>query len=113
VQFNTNTAGAVVNYDSTCPVGAFERTCTTPEKSGWAAGNTTNNPAFVNRAAGNYRLTGNSPCRDQGFTLNWATAPTDARSKDRDGLPRKQGEAVDMGAYEFVPPRTGTAILVR
>jgi hypothetical protein len=60
--------------------------------------NITNEPSFLNLAAGNWRLQTNSPCINSG--LNSAT-PTDL---DLDQLPRIAGGTVDMGAYEFQSP---------
>ena len=66
--------------------------CTTPMPSG--TGNITNNPQFVDAAAGNYRLKTNSPCIDRGSNaLAQGTA-------DLDGNPRILNGVVDMGAYE-------------
>ncbi len=57
--------------------------------------NITNEPQFVNWAAGNLRLEPNSPCIDAGD--NGCVSS----SADRDGRPRIIGRNVDMGAYEF------------
>ena len=59
-------------------------------------GNTTNNPAFVDAAGGNYRLLSSSPCIDAGTN---AVVTTDV---DLGGVPRVVFGTVDMGAYEFV-----------
>jgi hypothetical protein len=58
-------------------------------------GNISEDPLFVSRATGNYRLTPGSPSIDAGDSsyVTWAT--------DLDGHPRVQGESVDMGAYEW------------
>ncbi len=58
----------------------------------------TNNPQFVDAAAGNYRLDISSPCIDAGTNMSWMWSVTDL-----DGNPRITGGTVDMGAYEFVP----------
>lgn len=61
--------------------------------------NTSVDPLFVNRAAGDYRLSATSPMKDAGdsgpFT-NWAI--------DADGNKRVQGNSVDIGAYEVAGP---------
>ena len=58
-------------------------------------GNITNEPRFVNSAAGDLRLQPDSPCIDAG-TKAHVTSPTDLN-----GRPRILGRSVDMGAYEF------------
>ena len=69
--------------------------CTTPDP-GWP-GNITNEPAFVDYAAGNLRLLSNSPCINTGTNQSWMTGAVDL-----DGNPRIFGGGrVDMGAYEY------------
>jgi hypothetical protein len=74
------------------------------------AGNIATDPQFVNISAGNYQLQNGSPCIDKG-TL--AGAP----SMDNGDVPRPQGSAVDMGAYEFpqsviiAPIRSGQIVV--
>ena len=92
--FNT-----VANYYS-C---TLNYSCTTPLPTN-GVGNITNDPAFVNPAAGNYRLRPDSPCIDAGTNLS-ATI-----TNDLDGRPRPldgNGDglaAFDMGAYEYRTP---------
>jgi hypothetical protein len=57
----------------------------------------TNEPMFVNAAAGDFRLQSNSPCINAGANSFVGT------SNDLDGRPRIFGEAVDLGAFEFYP----------
>lgn len=59
--------------------------------------NTTNNPSFVNYAAGNYRLKSDSPCVNKGANRDWM-----ANAVDLDGRDRIYYDAVDMGAYELI-----------
>ncbi len=83
-----NNAGSSPNYYS----GILNYCCTTPLPGG--AGNLTNAPLLINQAAGNYRLSSNSPCINAGensFTSGF----------DLDGRPRIVNGTVDMGAYEF------------
>lgn len=87
-----NTAVINSNYD----VCTFTYSCTLPNPGG--AGNITNDPQFVNAAAGNYRLIQTSPCINAGTNQAWMIGATDL-----DGNPRILGERVDMGAYEQVP----------
>ena len=72
---------------------SFTDSCTTPDPSG--VGNTTNDPAFVEYAGGDYRLQFNSPCIDTGSNAFVSL------STDLDGHPRIVGGVVDMGAYEY------------
>jgi hypothetical protein len=74
-------------------------TCTFPSPTN-GTGNLTNEPAFVDAGAGNYRLRPGSPCIDAGTDLS-ATL-----NRDLDGRPRPldgNGDGIaafDMGAYE-------------
>ena len=70
------------------------------------AGNITGDPLLVDLTAGDYRLTEVSPCRDTGDTalIYWPS--------DLENNPRVQGDAVDMGAYEFQIPG-GSVLIVR
>lgn len=61
-------------------------------------GNITNAPAFVNPAAGDFRLQADSPCINAGN--NAYVVPGSA---DLAGNPRILGPRVDMGAYETLP----------
>ncbi|HMO49571.1 MAG TPA: right-handed parallel beta-helix repeat-containing protein [Kiritimatiellia bacterium] len=54
------------------------------------------NPQYENAAAGNFRLTANSPALDMGQTLSWLRD-----TPDMDGNARVAGPFVDIGAYEF------------
>ena len=77
---------------------------------GSISGNITNNPLFADYAAGNYRLTGLSPCVDAGINQDWMT-----NGVDLDGLSRldRYSAIVDMGCYEYVPPLRGTILTIR
>ena len=61
------------------------------------------NPLFVNVDTGDFHLQAGSPCIDKAETAN-------APARDIDGIQRPQGQASDMGAYEYstiqipVPP---------
>ena len=82
-----NTNWMEIKADSTI----VESTCS-PGLTG--ENNVTNDPQFVDAAAGNYRLQATSPCLDAGDdgVVTWA--------EDLDGNPRIAFGAVDMGAYE-------------
>ena len=72
-------------------------------------GNITDDPLFIDSAAGNFRLTIKSPCRNTGINQNWMT-----NAVDLDGLPRIHRGTVDMGAYEeHMKPPPLTLIEVR
>jgi hypothetical protein len=60
-------------------------------------GNVAGNPYLVDPENGDYGLTLVSPGRDAGVTVTGAVA------LDLAGATRPQGDAVDMGCYEFVP----------
>ena len=86
-----NTASSDSNYRS-C---TLNYSCTTPDPGG--VGNITNDPRFVNAAAGDYHLQSNSPCLNAGTNQNWMIGATDIA-----GNPRLDaGGRVDMGAYEY------------
>jgi photosystem II stability/assembly factor-like uncharacterized protein len=57
----------------------------------------TGTPAFADPAADDYHITIGSAARDAGDPAGVPPAP----STDRDGVPRPQGPAVDIGAYEW------------
>jgi hypothetical protein len=77
--------------------GSLSYSCTIPlPPSG--AGNLTNEPAFVDLAAGDLRRGTTSPCINAGNNAS-ATASTDL-----DGYQRIVGGTVDMGAYECQVP---------
>ena len=64
-----------------------------PDRTG-KAGNIAENPLFADRAAGNYRLTSDSPAVDAGNSEYSTTI-------DFDGNPRVQGSGIDIGAFEL------------
>ncbi len=55
-------------------------------------------PLFVDRDAGDYHLQSASPCIDTGLHEAWMS-----EGADFGGSARIQGQAVDMGVYEYVP----------
>lgn len=112
VYFNIDGAGAVNNCD-TIASNAVGNSCMTPAIAGWAVGNITNNPQFVNAANGDYHLAKGSKCINAGTYLSWMDTPSDPRSKDRDGQPRIKDGAVDMGAYEYLLSSRGAAVFFR
>lgn len=68
---------------------------------------TTNNlnvdPQFVNRSGGDLHLNSTSPAKDAGLTVAPANSfvPNSGQVRDKDGTPRPQGTAFDLGAYEL------------
>jgi len=74
-------------------------TCTEPLPAD-GFGNMATNPLFADEAAGDFRLTALSPCREAGTNQDWMLT-----ALDLDGMPRimPAGAVVDMGAYELVP----------
>ena len=89
--------GNSASRDSNHRYGSYSFSCTTPAMSG--TGNITNDPQFVNAAAGDYHLWTNSPCINTGTNKDWMTGATDV-----DGRPRIIAEIADMGAYEYPLP---------
>ena len=67
-----------------------------PEVTHGYDGNTTNAPAFVDAANGDYRLMTGSPCINAGSNGCVATAV------DLSGYPRVVHGRVDLGAYEYI-----------
>lgn len=91
----SNTASSGPNYSGTYTFHfALNNCCTVPLATN-GVGNFTNEPLFVNFAAGNFRLQTNSPCINAGNNAYMSGGT------DLDGRPRKVGGMVDMGAYEF------------
>lgn len=70
----------------------------------YGSGNIVGDPMLTDIAAGNYRLSANSPCVNTGTNFSWMTDSTDVRSKDLDGHSRidRFSGLVDMGAYEHI-----------
>lgn len=84
------------NLGANSYVTAMTNCCTIPAVAG--PGNFTNNPSFVNPAAGDYHLQSHSPCINSGNNV-YAVNPVDL-----DGNPRLKGGTVDMGCYEYQTP---------
>jgi len=107
IVYNNNSGGNNWSYDGTGSGSTWTNSCTYPMPTGaYDVGVVTNAPAFVNYAAGNFRLTGSSPCIDKGVYRTWMTGAVDL-----EGAPRIIGKAVDMGAFESPPPR-GTLLAI-
>jgi hypothetical protein len=99
-------------YFNTAPTGSnwygnpvTYYSCTYPAPSSGPPGNITNDPGFVNLAAGDLRLRCGSPCIDTGSSNNSALfATNDIRGLLRPLDGNGDGTAqLDMGAYEFDP----------
>jgi hypothetical protein len=81
--------------------GFFSYCCTTPGggvNSIYSHGNITNEPAFLDAAAGNFRLASTSPCINSGNPADFGL------TNDFDGNPRVVGGTVDIGAFEYQSP---------
>jgi len=83
--------------DNCDPNSTLNYCCTTPLPN-QGVGSITNEPAFLNLAAGNLRLQSNSPC------INAGRNALASGGTDLDDLPRIAGGTVDIGAYEFQSP---------
>jgi hypothetical protein len=73
-------------------------------------GTITNDPRFLNAAAGNYRLSSRSPCLNSGTNQPWM-----ATAVDLDGVRRinRGSGLVDRGCYEAIYGDPGTLLMVR
>ncbi len=89
--FNTSDGGA--NYFG----GIFTDCCATPLPPD-GEGNIEDDPLFVNRLGGDYRLGRASRCVNAGTNRAWMVSAVDL-----DGTPRIQAGVVDIGAYEDTP----------
>jgi hypothetical protein len=75
---------------------------------------TTNNlnadPQFVNRSGGDLHVNSTSPAKDAGLTVAPVNSfvPNSTQVRDKDGTPRPQGTAFDLGAYELAVGGTTT-----
>jgi hypothetical protein len=88
-------------YYNTAPVSSnhsakMDHCCTVPID--YSIYSFTNEPRFVDPAAGNFRLQSNSPCINAGNNAYVRS------STDLDGKPRIMGGTVEIGAYEFPVP---------
>ena len=99
---NAVEGGALTNcivYFNT-PYNCYENvagyTCTTDDSYLTGIGNITANPKFVNRAAADFMIAPDSPCKNAGTTCAWM-----AGAKDLNGNNRISGTAPDMGTYEI------------
>ncbi|MFH1476385.1 MAG: right-handed parallel beta-helix repeat-containing protein [Verrucomicrobiota bacterium] len=79
----------------------FSYVCSGPVQAGTA--NTGADPLFAGQAAGNYRLTKDSPCVNAGIYQGWMT---DADDVDGHRRVDKFSGIVDLGCYEYIPQGT-------
>ena len=97
VCFNSAPTNANYYRGSFNAYGSVNYCCTIPFSTN-GMNNITNNPTFVNAAAGDYHLQSNSPCINAGKNTYVSV------TNDLDGNPRMVGGTVDIGAYEFQSP---------
>jgi hypothetical protein len=88
------------NWSDNVGRNSFTNCCTTPAQDGWAVGNITNDPSFMNTNAGNYRLSQGSPCVNAGLNQTWMAT----NNVDLDGRSRidHYSRQVDMGCFEYL-----------
>lgn len=100
--FNTATSHPESGNYQDSPGMTWSNCCTVPRPAG--SDNITNEPAFVNTAAGDFRLRYGSPCIDAGSTPTLVAWPFDLAGTPRlldgnfDGVAQ-----YDIGAYEYNP----------
>ncbi|MFH0954019.1 MAG: choice-of-anchor Q domain-containing protein [Verrucomicrobiota bacterium] len=96
----------VISYFNQCfnwAGSGFSYSCTSTDPGG--TGNITNDPQFVNAAAGNYHLLTNSPCIDTGTNLAAFGITNDLEGTERPLDGNNSGTAeFDMGCYEHGNP---------
>ena len=93
-----NTATLGPNYSGTYNFRFSINYCCSIPLATNGFGNITNEPLFVNLAAGAFQLQSNSPCINAGNNA-YVTSATDL-----EGNPRIVGGTADIGAYEFQNP---------
>ncbi len=89
-----NNSGGLANYAAGAS-GTCSYSCVDPAPAG--AGNTALDPQFTDPVNRDYTIQP-GPCVDSGLDQEWMED-----AEDLAGNPRIVGDAVDMGAYEFVP----------
>jgi hypothetical protein len=64
----------------------------------------TNQPLLIDYVGQNYRLQKSSPCVNAGINQDWMQSAVDLDGHHR--INQYYGNAVDIGAYEYIPPMT-------
>lgn len=93
-------------YEADYPAMTNMYNCTTPIMAG--DGNISDYPRFIDFDNGDYSLHTRSPCVNRGTYFAWMDDALDMA-----GNPRLMDVAVDMGAYETIPPPVGTMLQLR
>ncbi len=103
VYFNYLNSGNLHNYSTFNENVVFSNNCLYPQFPATyvrSANNISDDPLFVNFNAGDYRLTADSPCINQGVNLDGMDKLLDFDGRARQD--RFSGK-VDMGCYEYLP----------
>jgi len=78
----------------------FAYCCTTPTNNLMGLANFTNDPSFIDKDVGDFRLKQSSPCVNAGDNQPWMSGARDLDDRSRiDAFWHR----VDMGAYEYLP----------
>jgi hypothetical protein len=105
-QYASTLTDNLIVFNSTGLGGGFTQTTNwlyNPDDAQERRYSATTDPLFVNRLAGDYRLSAASPCINAGTNYSKPTDMTYIPDRDIDGQLRVQGGTIDIGADEWWP----------